>query len=96
MTMYNTIHQEGATLERSRTKNESQEDRILKIFSLVPDRPMGPNMVTKLYNNYYPSIPPTSTRRAMTDLTAKGKLIKTNVMEMGGYGVHEHTWKLPE
>ena len=96
MTMYNTTHETGVTLERSTTRNETQEDKILKIFNLVPDRPMGPFMVWKMYNNYHTEIPPTSTRRAITDLTKQGKLIKTDTMEMGRYGKPEHTWKIRE
>ena len=93
---YNTTNQRGRPLEESQAKTETQEDRVLKIFNLVPERPMGPNMVMKMYNNHFTSTPITSIRRAMTDLTIQGKLIKHDQMEMGGYGKMEHTWKLPE
>jgi hypothetical protein len=56
---------------------------------------MGPNIVAKMYNNHYPAAPVTSIRRAITDLTVQDKLVKTNVMEIGGYGKDEHTWRLP-
>lgn len=91
---HNTNKESGNTLVKSKIKTDTQESRILRIFNLVPDRPMGPNMVMKMYNNYYPAIPPTSTRRAMTNLTVKGKLVKTDFMEIGGYGKKEHRWKL--
>ena len=93
---YNTTNQSGRALQESRTKAESQEDKILKIFNLVPERPMGPNMVMKMYNNHFTATPITSIRRAITNLTIKGKLVKHDGMEMGGYGKMEHTWKLPE
>jgi len=92
---YNTTNQRGETLQQSRTKTETQEDKVLQIFNLVPDRPMGPNIVMRMYNNHFISTPITSIRRAITNLTIKGSLVKHDVMEMGGYGKMEHTWKLP-
>jgi hypothetical protein len=92
---YNTTNQRGRPLEESQTKTETQEDRVLKIFKLVSDRPMGPNIVMRMYNNHFTSTPITSIRRAITNLTIKGSLVKHDAMEMGGYGKLEHTWKLP-
>ena len=38
--------------------------------------------------------PITSIRRALTDLTSKGKLVKSSIMKMGPYGKQVHCWKL--
>ena len=90
---HNTNKESGNTLIKSNIKADSQEWRVLRVFSIIP-KPMGPNMVMKWYNNYWPSVPPTSIRRAITNLTTKGKLVKTNAMEIGGYGKKEHKWQL--
>ena len=38
--------------------------------------------------------PITSIRRAITDLTNEGKLVKTNSLKKGNYGKKCHCWKL--
>jgi len=91
---YNTTNVTGTALLRNKRKTETQEDKVLKLYKIAPGRPMGPNLITKLYNDNYTSVPATSIRRAITNLTKAGKLIKTDSMEMGGYGKLEHTWKL--
>ena len=41
-------------------------------------------------------IPITSVRRAMTDLTNDGKLIKTKFKRLGSFGRMVYTWTLPD
>ena len=92
MTFYNTINENPSELARSQTKAKTQEQKIINCFKQY-ERPLSPSMVLSISGL---NCPITSIRRAMTDLTIQGKLIKHDQMEMGGYGKMEHTWKLPE
>jgi Fe2+ or Zn2+ uptake regulation protein len=93
LSYYNTNKETGNTLSNSRYRAKSQEEIILSIFRegdlLSPDEVLN---ICNTENNYLL----TSIRRALTNLTNKGLLIKNNVFKIGGYGKKTHTWSLSE
>ena len=92
MTYYNTNNEEGQDLLRSRMNTQKQEDVIYLLFD-DNNVHLSPDMIKTLLIQDYPI---TSIRRALTNLTNKGLLKKTNEMVMGKYGKKTHTWKLAE
>jgi hypothetical protein len=89
---YNTNKETGSVLEASQKKTETQEDRILAFFQDNVGAAFGPSRIALyVFGN---SVPLTSIRRAITDLTTSGLLVKTGVMIDGRYGKQEHTWTL--
>ena len=91
MTYYNTNNEEGQELLTSRVNATKQEDIIYLLFD--NDSYFSPDMIKTLLVQDYPI---TSIRRALTNLTDKGLLEKTDKMVMGKYGKKTHTWKLAE
>ena len=92
MTFFNTIGENLDELSNSIAKCKTQEAKILKCFHYY-ETSLSPSMVlnmTKL------RCPLTSIRRAMTNLSNEGKLVKTNKQVKGLYGKKEHLWSLPE
>ena len=92
MTFYNTIGENLDELSHSIAKCKTLEAKILKCFDYY-ETSLSPSMVlnmTKL------RCPITSIRRAMTNLSNEGKLVKTNKKVKGLYGKQEHLWRLPE
>ena len=98
MAYYNTNRETGATLSLSWGKSDKQETMILEIFSdrmrhtlngLAPHQVR--DQIVQRYSKHYPL---TSIRRAMSNLTDDGKLIKLDRMVMGNYGKNVHTWRL--
>lgn len=67
-----------------------QENYILAFFKHEKE-PMSPSMVHKAFNNAWPL---TSVRRAITNLSTDGELVKTNDKVTGIYGKPEHLWRL--
>jgi len=90
---YNTNKEEGQGLEASKKKTETQETLVMGVFMLKPK--WSPSEIMTHINHFLPrDYPLTSIRRALTDLTSKGVLEKTDEMKMGIYGKREHLWKL--
>ncbi len=93
---YNTNKESGEELIKSERQARTQEERILEFFEEDYDSKnvvelFGPSYIHEAVFDH--SIPITSVRRAMTNLTNQGKLIKTDIMVIGQYGKKEHTWK---
>ena len=97
MTFYNTIGENADELSESIAKAKSQEAKIMKCFyyyeAKYPNLRFSPSMVLKMTGL---KCPLTSIRRAMTNLSNEGKLIKTNKKIEGLYGKQEHLWCLPK
>ena len=55
------------------------------------EKPQSPSMV---YYAFLKAWPITSVRRAITNLTTAGELVKTNNTVTGMYGKPEHLWSL--
>tara|TARA_R100001443_G_scaffold68514_2_gene77218 strand:- start:8362 stop:8637 length:276 start_codon:yes stop_codon:yes gene_type:complete len=90
MSYYNTTNLEKEALKKCRKAVISQEKKILDIFQRL-QIPLSP---TDLYTHFFNKTPITSIRRALSNLTKDGKLEKTLLMKIGGYGKAEHCWKL--
>ena len=86
---YNTINEVSSVLVTSHTNARTQETIILKCFKSAQE-PLSPSMVhflTKL------KCPITSIRRAMSDLSKDGKLVKLDQFTIGKFGKKEHLWE---
>lgn len=71
---------------------ETQESRILNFFTFNRDASLTPPQVKTVVGL---SCPLTSVRRALTELTAKGKLRKNIDKGDGLFGTPNHKWSLP-
>ncbi len=91
---FNTTHLEGDELSHERETAEYQEQQILKIFR-KEKRGLTPWEVNSLYELYFGDIIIiTSARRAITNLTNKGSLIKTDEKKLGNHKKMNYVWKL--
>tara|TARA_R100000808_G_scaffold17656_1_gene38961 strand:+ start:1935 stop:2243 length:309 start_codon:yes stop_codon:yes gene_type:complete len=97
MSYYNTTNETGKQLTLSWDKSKSQEDLILEFFVFLDANCKGvdaiatPFEVWAQFNDKYPL---TSIRRAMSDLTAAGKIVKTSIQRKGKYNKVNFCWKL--
>lgn len=89
---HNTTLESGATLDKRERKAKSQEDLILDYFQRRYHFGRSPSQVQQRLG--LQRVPITSIRRAMTNLTARGKLIKTDAKVDGPFGHQEYLWKL--
>tara|TARA_R100001443_G_scaffold5224_1_gene13942 strand:- start:638 stop:949 length:312 start_codon:yes stop_codon:yes gene_type:complete len=92
MTYYNTIQETSSSLVESNKKTRKQEDLIYSLF-VKTNKPLSPSMVLNLAGL---NCPITSIRRAMTDLTNSGRIVKTDRQVRGMYNKAEHLWELPD
>jgi len=92
MDYYNTTELEPEQVKRYTKKAVSQDDAILEYFRSHPfDSGLTPSDIN---NAVLPLAPITSVRRAMTNLTNAGVLVKTSELRTGPYGRPEGVWKL--
>jgi hypothetical protein len=92
---FDTIGLDYTAKALAETKARKQEELILELFMkerayLSPDFVW---MVTGLFNM---DVPLTSVRRAITNLTDQGHLIKSNKKTMGRYGKPQYCWVYKE
>jgi hypothetical protein len=92
---YNTNRESGELLRLSREYALSQQELILYYFRRhgTGERYSPDQIREMVFDN---SIPLTSVRRAMTNLTDAGYLEKTLIMRQGSYGKQVHTWTLSD
>jgi len=90
ISFYNTINLTGPDLTAAREACNKQEQRILDLMAV--GQLYTPFEVRGLYNRIYPACPITSIRRAMTNLTDKGYLIKSDKMKAGEFGKNNYCW----
>lgn len=92
---HNTTNLDGTVLGLSEEKAKRQERRVLKIFQ---DNQcfMSPQYVWHFSGMDVENIPLTSVRRAITNLTESGQLVKTKKKVIGKYGAKTHCWILKE
>lgn len=90
MSFYNTTNEKGKDLKQSEIKAEKQEQKVLQLYKswLL----LTASECWKLYG--VDKCPLTSIRRAITNLSNEGKLIKTGYMKIGIYGKKEHSYRL--
>ena len=95
MSYFNTTNESGTTLKNNVAKAKSQEVNLynlIKRYDCFIECGITPSQAYNIQVNY----PITSIRRALTNLTKQGKLIKTNEKRIGMYGRSEYVWKLNE
>lgn len=95
MKFYNTIRAPRDKEHRYRRRAATQAERILAIFRMYPHGLFSPERICRGYQYHYKKdLNINSCRRAITDLTTAGHLIKTDVMVPGDCGKPVHQWKL--
>lgn len=83
---FNTTKENGTLLIEFDKLAEKQENEILSLFQ--QKQSLTPSDVLVLTDN----ILLTSIRRSITNLTKKGKLIKSDEKKVGIYGRKEYIW----
>ena len=91
---YNTNEETGTTLNSSRNNAVKQEDLVLGIFQRYRAQNLTPEEVSDALEQDGHVYPITSIRRAITDLTNKDVLKKTDYMRMGSWNKMTHAWRL--
>jgi predicted HTH transcriptional regulator len=87
MSYFNTTNESGKQLEIFEQTAKNQESQILELMKLY--KKLSPSDVQKYFSNF----PLTSVRRALTNLSKQGKLIKTDETKIGIYGRPEFIWQ---
>lgn len=88
---FNTVHLMGAELTSAIAQAKRQDDAVLAIF-VTAAGPMPPSQVHRLCTQAGRTWPPTSVRRAITNLTKRDLLAKTDTLVRGPLGKPEHLW----
>ena len=88
MSYYNTTNESSTALMGSEIDADNQWQAILQVFRKV--KQASPSQVSAIF----PQWPLTSIRRAITDLTSDGQLIKTDSKQIGIYGKPEYVWSI--
>lgn len=90
---YNTNGESGQELSTSHKKANKQELAVLSVFESNVGEIYTPEEILRETGL---NCPLTSIRRAISDLTKKGLLEKTEHRKMGIYGKMVHTWRLAD
>ena len=91
---HNTTESTGTELRTYQDKAKAQDERILAFLKEDPTRPITPSAALNWI--FKGEVPITSVRRALTNLTDRGELVKTHVQVKGPYGRPEFVWRLPD
>jgi hypothetical protein len=70
---------------------QTQEQLVLAFFQSHPDQSFSPEQIRE---SVLPSAPLTSARRAITNLTTSGELVRTEGITVGNYGRPVGMWRL--
>ncbi len=89
---HNTTEQSGPLLRDYQDKANTQEHRILDFFEAYKAGAFSPSEVWQ--HVFQRSVPITSVRRGISELTDMGKLSKTDKQVKGEYGRPEYKWTL--
>jgi len=95
MTYYNTTKLSGTALVECEKDCQTQEAVILNYFNRRQGETISPSEIFIHFADIA-HWPITSIRRAITNLTEQGKIVKTNTQRQGLYGKPEHCWRLSE
>ena len=90
---FNTTNESGTDLSTSEKKAKRQDEYILDFFKYNALREFTPSEIHSNIPELHHA-PLTSVRRAITNLTDNGLLIKTIHQREGLYGKKTFTWKL--
>ena len=88
---YGTVPETAEERREHRTAAAAQELQVLAVFQAT-NQPLAPHEVWERLNTMAPI---TSIRRAMTNLTKRGELQKTDSYTRGPDGRRVHLWRLP-
>lgn len=94
---HNTIELTGEPLQQAEKKALTQEDKIYNFFVKKAGKEFTPCEILQIltFTGILPKVTPiTSIRRAISNLTTAGKLIKTDTRKLGFFGTLNYTWKL--
>lgn len=91
MTYHNTTTLDAGTRAKYERSAEGQESLILEYFRAMFPARLSPEQV---HAAVLPDAPITSVRRAITDLTKDGHLVKCNEQVVGSHGRPVHVWSL--
>jgi len=94
MGFWNTIGLKGKSLSKAIETCKTQEAIVMELFISKSKNGLTPVEVHNLFEKYVSECPLTSIRRALTNLTNKNLLIKTDAKRIGKYGVENYVWKL--
>jgi hypothetical protein len=90
---YNTTNLSGNDLSESVADAQKQQKLVETFFRKYPNQKFTPFEVHKALNI---NAPITSIRRAITNLTNEGILVKTDEKRIGQYGKPNYTWTLKQ
>ena len=90
-TYYNTVNESGRMLDDYTAKAMTQEDRILEYYRNHRHLAFSPTQIQGALCMH--GVPITSIRRAITNLTNRGELVKTGKKARGMYGRDEYCWR---
>lgn len=91
---YNTTNETGDKLSLFDQKAGRQETVILEWFTKHPDDLRTP---FEIWDSLFtPEVPITSVRRAISNLTKRGLLVKTDKKKLEEYGRENYCWKLKQ
>ncbi len=91
MTYFNTSNEEGRTLKRYQVQADSQEAKIIAWYTRASGFLYTPSEIRK--HVFDDTVPLTSVRRAMSNLTSDRALVKTDQKHAGPYGRRECCWR---
>jgi len=90
---YNTNNESGEDLRESWTKTANQDELILQFFIDNPNQLFTPDDIHHMCEVCDRHWPITSIRRAISTLTKRGNLTKTDELREGKYGKKTHAWQ---
>jgi len=94
---YNTTNEIGVQLKANLQKAHNQTFLTLSVFQTYPKDYLSADQVWRFLmdnESIEKQTPLTSIRRAITDLTNKDRLVKTDKKVMGNSGRKTYTWRL--
>lgn len=89
MAYYNTTHEEQSVADAELRNCNRQEASILILFRERPSDLLSPWDVA-----VHVPFPITSVRRAISDMSDRGLLVKTTTKKQGPYGKSSYCWRL--
>ena len=94
---YNTTNENGLNYKSNLKQATNQEQLTLAVYQTYPNDNLSANDVWKFLienEKINEQTPLTSIRRAISDLTNRNRLVKTDKKVLGGAGRKTYTWRL--
>lgn len=91
-TYFNTTNETGEELRGAKAAWNQQEVALFLMFRQY--HALAPSEAWRLYAGEDGDTPITSIRRAISNLTRRGVLVKTKNKQIGAYGRNEHVWEM--